>query len=147
MRFQPHVTVAAVAEREGRFLMVRERIDERTRYNQPAGHLEAGESLLDAVARETIEETAWSFRPEALIGLYRWVSPSGSTFLRVTFAGTVGDHAPDRALDEGVEAAEWLTHDAVCALGKQLRSPLVLQSIDDYLQGRRYPLDLLRELA
>ncbi|OBS10748.1 NUDIX hydrolase [Acidihalobacter prosperus] len=147
MRFHPHVTVAAVAERAGRFLMVRERIDGQTRYNQPAGHLEAGESLLEAVVRETLEETAWAFQPEALIALYRWVSPAGTTFLRATFAGSVGEENAGCALDTGIEAAEWLTPEAIRALGPRLRSPLVLQAIDDYLLGRRYPLDLLRELA
>ena len=146
MRFYPHVTVAAVVEREGRFLMVRERIDGQIRYNQPAGHLESGEALLDAVIRETLEETAWSFLPEAVIGLYRWVGPTNTTFLRVAFSGTAVEHMPNRNLDEGIEATEWLEPSEVLALGTQLRSPLVAECIADYLAGYRYPLELLREL-
>lgn len=146
MRFFPHVTVAAIAEREGRFLMVRERIDNLIRYNQPAGHLEAGESLVEAVIRETLEETAWHYQPEAVIGLYRWVAPTNITFLRVAFSGTVTQHMPSRALDNGIEAAEWLMPSAIERLDQQLRSPLVLQCIADYQAGYRFPLSVLRDL-
>ncbi|APZ43656.1 NUDIX hydrolase [Acidihalobacter ferrooxydans] len=145
MRFTPHVTVVAIAEQAGRYLMVRERIDGRIRYNQPAGHLEEGESLLAAVVRETLEETAWHYQPEALIGLYRWISPDGITFLRATFCGHVTRHAPERALDTGIEAAQWLSLAQIHDLGAQLRSPMVLRGLEDYLAGVRYPLTVLQE--
>lgn len=146
MRFTPHVTVAAIAEIEGRFLMVRERIDGVLRYNQPAGHLEAGESLMQAVVRETLEETAWHFRPQALIALYRWIAPEGTTFLRATFCGEAERHDPGRALDDGIEAAEWLSLAEIRSRRDALRSPLVLRSLEDYLTGVRHPLDLLQDL-
>ena len=145
-RFMPHVTVAAVIEDGGRFLMVRERIAGRQRYNQPAGHLEAGESLAAASVRETLEETAWRYTPEALIGLYRWVSPQGVTFLRATFCGTAQAHVPEQPLDSGIEAAQWLSYPQIAALGDALRSPLVLRCIDDYRAGIRYPLRVLQDL-
>lgn len=145
-RFAPHVTVAAVAEDSGRFLMVRERIDGQVRYNQPAGHLEEGESLHEAVIRETLEETAWWFRPQALIGLYRWIAPNGTTFLRATFCGIAEHHDAGRPLDTGIETAEWLNREQIRALADALRSPLVLRSIDDYLAGIRHPLELLQDL-
>lgn len=125
--------------------MVRERIDNQIRYNQPAGHLESGESLLDAVIRETLEESAWSFHPDFIVGLYRWISPSGITFCRVAFAGTVGNHMPHRSLDRGIEAAEWMTLDEITGLAALHRSPMVLQCIVDYQAGHCYPLALLRE--
>ncbi|AOV16953.1 NUDIX hydrolase [Acidihalobacter aeolianus] len=146
MRFQPHVTVAAVIEREGRFLLVRERIDGHVKYNQPAGHLEDGESLVEAVIRETLEETARHFTPIALVGIYRWVNPVGETFLRVAFSGTAGERDVSRALDDGIEDTEWLSPDALRTLGERLRSPLVLRAVADHGAGHRYPLALLREL-
>jgi 8-oxo-dGTP pyrophosphatase MutT (NUDIX family) len=146
MRFKPHVTVAAIAENAGRFLMVRERIDGHVRYNQPAGHLEEGESLHAAVVRETLEETAWHFRPQALIGLYRWIAPNGTTFLRATFCGEAERHESARGLDSGIEAAEWLSLDEIRALGEALRSPLVLRCIEDYRAGIRHSLELLQDL-
>ena len=146
MRFTPHVTVAAIAEDAGRFLMVRERIGVHVRYNQPAGHLEEGESLHEAVVRETLEETAWHFRPQALIGLYRWIAPDGTTFLRAAFSGQAERHDPARDLDTGIEAAEWLNLDQIRALGDALRSPLVLRCIEDYRAGIRHPLELLQDL-
>ncbi len=146
--WRPHVTVAAVAEREGRFLLVEELIDGRLLYNQPAGHLDENESLITAVVRETREETAWEFEPEALIGLYLWKAPdSGKTFLRVAFAGRCLRHHPQQALDAGVQRAQWLCRDEVAAMAERLRSPLVLRCIDDHLRGRRYPLDMLQHLA
>ncbi len=146
MTWTPHVTVAAVVERGGRFLLVEERIDGRHLYNQPAGHLEADESLLEAVVRETLEETGREFRPQAMVGIYRWTRPDGGpTFLRFTFCGTCGEPAPGRALDEGIVRAWWADPEALRADPQRLRSPLVLRSIDDYRAGRRYPLELLAE--
>jgi ADP-ribose pyrophosphatase YjhB (NUDIX family) len=145
--WKPHVTVAAVAEREGRFLLVEELIDGRLLLNQPAGHLDENESLQAAVAREAREETAWEFEPEALVGIYLWKEPAGQkTFLRAAFAGRCLRHDPQQPLDTGVQRALWLTRDEIAAQHGRLRSPLVLLCIDDYLRGRRYPLDLVRHV-
>jgi 8-oxo-dGTP pyrophosphatase MutT (NUDIX family) len=147
MQWHPHVTVAAVAERDGRFLCVQETVDGRSVINQPAGHLEPGESLVDAVVRETLEETGWTFAPLGLVGLYRWrVSPDGATYLRLTFHGELVAHDPTRALDTGIDSVLWLSHTQLARAGSRLRSPLVLRSLADYLAGRRYPLSLLQEL-
>ena len=109
-------------------------------FNQPAGHLEDGETLLQAVVRETLEETAWRFTPEALLGVYLWRSPRRQTTLRFAFTGAVSDHDPQRGLDPPVLAAHWLTRDELSSRSAQLRSELVLRSIDDYLSGRRFAL-------
>lgn len=147
MQWSPRTTVAAVVERQGRFLLVEERIGRLPVLNQPAGHLEEGESLARAVVREVLEETAWSFEPEGLVGVYRWrVPPAGDTFLRFCFHGRVTDHRSDRALDEGILGTHWLTRDQVSSAGRRPRSPLVTRCIDDYLAGRRYPLALITEL-
>jgi len=145
-RWYPHVTVAALIEREGKFLMVEEFIDGKTVLNQPAGHLEKGESFIEAVIRETQEETAWQFLPEALTGLYRWVHPRNKeTFLRHCYVGQVCEHNPRQALDEGIIRSLWLSREQL-GLATNLRSPLVLQCIDDYLTGQRYPLDLIQDI-
>jgi 8-oxo-dGTP pyrophosphatase MutT (NUDIX family) len=138
--------VAAVVERDGRFLMVEEQVDGDLCLNQPAGHLEDGESLLQAVIRETLEETAWHFRPEALVGVYRWRHPGGETFLRFAFAGTVQDQDHARPLDPDIRRTLWLDRETLLAERARLRSPLVLHCVADYLAGRRYPLDLLQDL-
>lgn len=144
MVWKPRVTVAIVTEQNGRFLMVEENASEGIRFNQPAGHLEDNESLLAAAVRECREETAWRFQPEALVGIYRWRNAhNGDTFLRATFCGRCNDHQPGLALDADIIAAHWLTLDEIRQRESQLRSPLVLQSFNDYLQGKRYPLDLL----
>jgi 8-oxo-dGTP pyrophosphatase MutT (NUDIX family) len=144
MVWKPRVTVAVVAERQHRFLMVEEDVQGGVRFNQPAGHLEDKESLVDAVIRECLEETAWRFQPEALVGIYRWRnSRNGDTYLRVTFCGHCVSAEPHRALDQDIVAAHWLTLDEIQSLSDQLRSPLVLRSIHDYLHGKRYPLDVL----
>ena len=142
--WKPHVTVAAVIEQHGRYLVVEERIDGKTVYNQPAGHLEPGESLIDAVIRETREETAWRFTPEALTGIYLWDQPGAPrTFLRFTFCGTHSHHHPEQSLDDGILRALWMSRAELAARPNQLRSPLVLSCIDDYATGKRYPLELL----
>ncbi|HHJ13895.1 MAG TPA: NUDIX hydrolase [Gammaproteobacteria bacterium] len=144
MVWKPRSTVAVICERDGRFLMVEEDVHGEIRFNQPAGHLEDGESLVQAAIRECLEETAWHFEPAALVGLYRWRNPaSGDTYLRATFCGACRSHETERPLDQGIIAARWLDRDEILALGPRLRSPLVLRSIDDYLAGRRYPLELL----
>ncbi len=146
MPWKPHVTVAAVIERNSRFLTVEEVSDGQLVYNQPAGHLDEGESLITAVVRETQEETAWSFTPEALVGIYRWRNPdNNSTYLRVCFTGQCTSHDPNQRLDTGIVRAEWLSRAELDASGR-LRSPMVMRCIDDYLAGIRYPLDLLSDL-
>jgi ADP-ribose pyrophosphatase YjhB (NUDIX family) len=143
---RPRVTVAAVVEQQGRFLMVEERnAAGELVINQPAGHVEMGESLLEAVIRETLEETAWQFTPEFLVGIYLWKQPQAdSSFLRVCFAGQVTRHDPARTLDDGIEQAVWLSRDSLLERSNQLRSPLVLHNVNDYLAGERYPLMLLK---
>ena len=145
---RPRLTVAAVAERAGRFLFVEERArDGELVLNQPAGHVEHGETLVEAVVRETLEETAWDFRPEYLVGVYLWQHPAGgASFLRITFAGTVGRMREDWDLDEGIERALWLTRDELNGEFRRHRSPLVLKVLDDYLAGERYPMTLLKSL-
>jgi len=145
---RPRLTVAAIAERDGRFLLVEERSAAGSLVlNQPAGHVEHGETLLEAVIRETFEETGWSFRPEFLVGVYLWKHPSGqNSYLRVSFAGAVEAHDPESALDEGIERALWLSRDELMARRDRLRSPMVIRTIDDYLAGERYPLTVLKSL-
>jgi 8-oxo-dGTP pyrophosphatase MutT (NUDIX family) len=141
MRFNPEVTVAAIVERDGRFLMVEERVSGRLVLNQPAGHLEDRETLLEAVIRETREETAWRFRPEALVGTYLWRNDDGRSFLRFAFCGTVDDHQPQQPLDTGIVRSLWTSHQQLLAQSSRLRSPLVLHCLQDYLLGKRQPVD------
>ena len=137
----PEITVAAIAERDGRFLVVEERINQRHVFNQPAGHVEQGESLLTAVIRETREETAWRFEPKSLIGVYLWRSPeSGVTTMRFAFSGAVDDHQPAQGLDDGIICTHWLSRSDLQQREKRLRSPLVLRCIEDYLDGKRQPI-------
>jgi len=147
MTWKPHVTVAAVAENQGRFLLVQE-VDAGNRVlNQPAGHLEDGESLLEAVRREVLEETAWQFEPRAVVGIYRWRHPqTGITFVRFTFAGLLLTHDAKRSLDPDIEQIVWLSDTEVRMQENSLRSPLVLRAIDDYLAGKSWPLDILADL-
>ncbi len=148
--WKPHVTVAALIEREGRFLIVEGEVDAgqqgvAIRYNQPAGHLDEGESLIEACARETLEETAWEFAPRHLVGIYQWRQAAGeATYLRFAFTGILGRHDPDRALDTGILRALWLTPAELETSRERHRSPLVMQCVADYLAGRRLPLDLIR---
>ena len=146
--WKPHATVAAVIEQDGRYLMVEEKVEGEIVYNQPAGHLDPGESLIDAVIRETREESAWRFAPEALTGVYLWDQPGSSrTFLRFAFCGAHSHHDPEQALDNGILRALWMTREELAAKPDQLRSPLVLSCIDDYAAGKRYPLDILRVIG
>ena len=146
MTWKPHVTVAAVIHRQGRFLMVEEEADGRLVLNQPAGHLEAGESVVAAAVRETLEETAWRLTPEGVVGVYRWSAPGGRTYLRLALHGTVEGHDPERPLDDGIRRALWLDRAQLAAEAHRLRSPMVARCVDDYLAGRRYPLELLHDL-
>ena len=137
----PSVTVAAVIEREGRFLVVEEDYDGARVLNQPAGHLDPGESLVSACAREVLEETAHRFTPESLVGIYRWYyAPRDITFIRFTFAGRLDGVEEGRALDKEIVAAHWYTRGELVAKAAMHRTPLVMQCIDDYLAGNRHPL-------
>jgi len=147
MIWKPHATVAAIIERDQQFLMVEEKSDGQIVFNQPAGHLDPDESFIEAVIRETREETAWRLHPQAITGLYRWKQPdSDRTFTRVAFCGLCDDHRPGQALDQGILRAVWMTRDELIENTEKLRSPMVLRCIDDYLSGKRYPLDLLVDL-
>lgn len=147
MIWKPHVTVAAIARHEDSFLLVEERAGGELVLNQPAGHLEPGEGLLDAVIRETREEAARDFHPESVVGVYRWYSPlKDETFLRVCFCGQVDGHDPEQPLDEGIQRALWVPETELRAHPQRLRSPLVLHGIDDFLAGKRYSLDLFRDI-
>jgi len=144
MIWKPHVTVAAVIERDGKFLLVEEETDSGIRYNQPAGHLECGESLLEAVVREALEETAYDFVPQSLVGVYNWRNEAKDiTYLRFAFAGVVNGHDGLRKLDEGIIAAHWLALDEIRALQDVHRSPMILRCIEDWCAGKRYPLELI----
>ena len=152
-RWKPSVTVAAIAERDGRFLLVEEHTPEGLRLNNPAGHLDPGESLQQAVVRECLEETACDFVPLALVGVYlsRFERPARHgraaddvTYLRFAYVGTVSDPDPERRLDRGIVRTLWLSVDQLRAQAHRLRSPLVLTSLQDYLDGRRLPLDAVQ---
>ncbi len=147
-RFRPSVTVAAIVEHGGRFLLVEEETPEGLRLNNPAGHLEQGESPLEAVVREALEETARVFTPEALLGVYlsrfrRPLRGDDVTYLRFAFRGSVGDADPGRALDDGIVRTLWLTADEIRASRARHRSPLVLRCVEDHLAGVRHPLDAI----
>jgi phosphatase NudJ len=147
-RFRPSVTVAAIVERDGRYLLVEEHTPEGLRLNNPAGHLDPGESPLQGVVREALEETACRFDAQALVGVYlarlqRDTTGEDVTYLRIAFCGTVGEPEPGRALDHGIVRTLWLTPQEVRASRDRHRSPLVWQCIADHIAGRRHPLDLL----
>ncbi len=146
--WKPSVTVAAVVERDGRFLLVEEQTREGLRLNQPAGHLDPGESLLQAVSREALEETAHHVEPVACVGVYMSRSLSESsgtdvTYLRFAFACRALAHDAGRALDAGIVRAIWLTANEIRSRSDMHRSPFVMRTVDDYLAGRRYPLELI----
>ena len=146
-RFQPRVTVAAVIEREGRFLLIEEETSDGLRLNNPAGHLDPGEAPAEGCARETLEETAHRFAPTALVGVYlsRSERPSGEhvTSIRFAFCGDLGEHQPDRPLDTGIVRTLWMTHQEIRDSAPRHRSPLLLRCVEDYLAGKRYPLSLV----
>jgi 8-oxo-dGTP pyrophosphatase MutT (NUDIX family) len=147
MGWNPEVTVAAVVYRDREFLLVEEEIGGRLVLNQPAGHLEDGETLLQAVIRETREETAWRFSPQAVVGSYLWRGASdGRSFLRFAFCGEVDDHRSHQPLDQGIVRAVWLTLEEMQAAQARLRSPLVMRCARDFLLGQRQALESVAEL-
>ena len=143
--WKPNVVVAAIAQREGKFLLVEEEIEDgRLVFNQPAGHWDPGETLIEACARETLEETAYIFKPTALLGVFSWTPPGGDkTYLRFAFCGETGAHDPARKLDKEIRRALWLNPDEIRACRDRHRSPLIMHCIERYLSGTRYPLELI----
>ncbi len=148
MVWKPDVTVAAIAERDGRFLLVEERTGKGLMLNQPAGHLEPDESLLEGCVREALEETAYDFSPQYLVGIYRWRRHDGqATYLRFAFGGSTSPQPAQRRLDRGIVRTMWLTPEEIRSKRDRHRSPLVLRCVEDYLRGNRFPLDLLVHYA
>jgi 8-oxo-dGTP pyrophosphatase MutT (NUDIX family) len=145
---RPAVTVATIVERDGAFLLVEEMTRSGLKLNQPAGHLEAAETLVTAAARETLEETRYRVAPSAVVGIYRWqAADTGATFVRFAFAADVVGHEPERALDDGIVRSLWLSYDELVARRAMHRSPLVLQCIDDWRAGCRLPLATVTEIG
>jgi len=145
--WRPDVTVATIVPRDGRFLIVEEKVRGQLVLNQPAGHLEANESLLDAARRETVEETGWTVELEHFVGVYQWTSATGAHFLRFAFAARAIDHDAQQPLDAGIVRALWLQRDEIAGGKVRPRSPMVLQCIDDWLAGECLPLSAIRALA
>lgn len=145
MQWKPNTTVAAIIEKDGQFLLVEENINNRLVFNQPAGHLEHNETLFDAVKREVLEETAWEFEPEYLVGIYLSPNPNNTdiSYLRFCFYGHCTNQHKEQALDDGIVRAAWLSREEIENERERMRSPQVEQCIDDYLKGNRYPLDLI----
>ncbi|MFJ4197854.1 NUDIX hydrolase [Pseudomonas sp. NPDC089534] len=145
MAWQPHITVATIVEDNGRFLMVEEHKAGRNVLNQPAGHLDPDETLIEAAVRETLEETGWDVEPTAVIGIYLYTAPSnGVTYQRVCFSAKPLQHHSDRPLDDGIVGAKWLTRDELLEQRDHWRSELIIRCIDDYLAGNRFGLELIR---
>jgi ADP-ribose pyrophosphatase YjhB (NUDIX family) len=147
-RWKPNVTVAAIIERDGRYLLIEEHTQEGLRLNNPAGHLDPGESPAEGCAREALEETAHAFTPTALVGVYlsRFQRPSTGediTYLRMAFCGDIGELQTDRSLDSGIVRTLWMTPEEIRDSAARHRSPLVLRCIEDHLTGQRYPLALI----
>ena len=146
-QFKPNTTVAAIIEQNGKFLLVEEVTDRGNRFNQPAGHLEDGESLIQAVIRETMEEAAYEFTPEALLGVYQWKHPhNDTTYLRFAFIGKAGVHYPMQELDEGIIRTVWVGIDEIREKARLMRSPQVITCVEDYLAGKRFSLDVITDL-
>jgi 8-oxo-dGTP pyrophosphatase MutT (NUDIX family) len=143
MTWAPHVTVATIIERDNRFLMVYEESDGKLVYNQPAGHLDPNETLCEAAIRETLEETGWTVKLTGVVGVNLYTAPSnGITYFRTTFIGEAVSHDASRALDTGIIETAWLTYEELVERKEQLRSPMTLQIVDEYLAGRRFPLSV-----
>lgn len=148
MSWNPHIVVAAIVEREGRFLIVEETIEGQLLLNQPAGHWEQGETLIEGVKRETLEESAWDIEPTGVLGLYEWQPPDlNYPFVRIAFVAKALQHHPERALDDGIVRALWMTREELARDSMRTRSPSVERCVDDYLAGRIYPLSLITHLT
>jgi len=148
MVWKPHVTVAAIIERDGKFLLVEEETDEGLRFNQPAGHLECGEALTEAVVREALEETGYAFEPRFLVGVYNWRHPTKDiTYLRFAFGGEITGHDAGRRLDDGIIGTRWFSLDEIRASADRHRSPMILRGFEDWSAGKRFPLDLITHYA
>lgn len=144
MRWIPHVTVAIIVEKDGRFLLVEEWSGDQLVYNQPAGHVEQNETFTDAAVREALEETGWDVELSHISGIYVYTSEqSGVTYQRICYAAKLLQHHPDQPLDEGIERAVWLTLEELQAQAEKHRSPMVVKCIQDYLAGKNYPLNLI----
>jgi len=144
MIWKPNVTVAAVLEQDGKFLLVEEQTAQGILLNQPAGHWEPDETLTAGTVREVMEESAYEFEPQHLLGIYRWHAPAAdTTYLRFAFSGAALAHHPERALDDGIIRAIWMTPDEIRDSRERHRSPLVLRCVEDYLAGNRYPLEII----
>lgn len=147
MEFAPHVTVATVVERNGSFLLVEERAAGQLVYNQPAGHLDPNETLQQAAIRETLEETGWLVELRGIVGLSLYTAPAnGVTYMRTTFAASPMK-LTDNPLDEGIVRAVWLNHEEMLASRAKMRSPLVIASVEQYLAGKCYPMELIYQAA
>ena len=142
----PHLTVAAIIEQKGRFLCVEELAHGETVINQPAGHVEKNETLVEACIRETLEETAWRVKPSAFLGTYMYTSYSNNiTYCRMSFIAEALEEVPNLTLDNGILRAQWFSAKEIRNKKAQLRSPMVLKCIEDYLSGQSYPLDIICE--
>lgn len=147
MIWKPNTTVAAVIEQDGKFLLVEEQTTDGIRLNQPAGHLEKGETLIEAAVRETSEETAYEFTPKHLLGVYHWRHPARDlTYLRFAFIGEVANHKAGQKLDDGILRAVWMSAEEIRQTQAMHRSPQVLTCIEHYLAGQRFPLSVLTHL-
>lgn len=145
--WKPNATVAAIVEQDGLFLLVEEETSRGNRFNQPAGHLEDGETIVHAVIRETLEETAYEFTPEALLGIYHWRHEHNeTTYLRFAFIGSVGNHYPEQVLDDGIIRTVWMSIDEIREKQGLMRSDQVLTCFEDYLAGKQYPLAAITHL-
>src|SRR5690606_27297847 len=144
MEWYAHVTVATVVERDGRFLLVEEFEDGKLVFNQPAGHLDPNESLVEAAVRETLEETGWTVQVAGIVGIGLYTAPAnGVTYYRTAFHARPVAHDPERKLDEGIVRAVWMTPDEIRTEAARMRSPLVPKVIEQYLAGHRYPLSMI----
>lgn len=142
------MTVAAVVEKDGQYLLVEEQTSSGLLFNQPAGHLEPGESIIHGAIRETLEETGYTFVPRSVLGIYHWHSQADdTTFIRFAFSGSVSNHDPGRTLDTGIVRADWFDLDEIRKMTYCHRSPLVMKCIEDHLAGKSCPLDILTHFA
>ncbi|CAA0125175.1 Phosphatase NudJ [BD1-7 clade bacterium] len=145
MSWPPHITVASIICKDDKFLLVEEEKNGKLVFNQPAGHLEPGETLEQAAIRETQEESGWTVKLTHVLGVYRYTAPNGTIYYRHAYIADTVSHDPNATLDDGIQQAVWLTYDELKAQPDKLRSPLVLKNIDDYLAGNRYPLTLIND--